>query len=89
MEKKLKIYYVKYIWPPFWLPYHAITIPPIGIFIKEEHRNNQKIMNHEMVHWEQYLRLGLLKFYFKYLKEFLIFGYQKMPMEIEARHEEN
>ncbi len=33
--------------------------------------------------------MGLFKFYFTYLKQFLKYGYNKMPMEIEARYEED
>jgi hypothetical protein len=33
--------------------------------------------------------MGLLRFYFQYFKEFIIFGYDKMPMELEDRYEED
>lgn len=83
--KQPKIYYVLWILPP----YRAITIPPFGIFIKKKHKGNQKLLNHDLVHWQQYQRMGLFMFYFKYLKQFLTYGYDKMPMEIEARYEED
>jgi len=78
-----KIYYVPWVIPT----YRAITIPPFGIFIKKKHRGNQKLLNHELIHWQQYQKMGLLKFYFRYFKQFLTHGYNKMPMEIEARKE--
>jgi len=83
--KQSKIYYVRWVLPP----YRAMTIPPFGIFIKKQYKNNQKTLNHEMVHWRQYQKLGLLMFYFQYFKQFVKYGYDKMPMEIEARYEED
>lgn len=82
----MKIYYIKYVWLPFRPPYKAITIPPFGIFIRSKYCDNKKILNHEMIHWKQYQELGLLKFYWQYFKQFLKFGYDRMPMEIEARN---
>ena len=80
--KQPKIYYTRYILPP----YRAVTIPPFGIFIKKKHKGNQKILNHDMAHWGQYQKIGLFMFYFKYFKQFLIYGYDKMPMEIDTRY---
>ena len=80
-----KIYYVKS------LPkgYNAQTIPPFGIFIKEEYKNNMELLEHELVHWKQYQRMNLLPFYFQYFKELREYGYDNAPMEIEARFIEN
>ena len=50
---------------------------------------DQKTLNHEMVHWKQYQEMGLLAFYFQYFKQFITLGYDKMPMELEARYEED
>jgi len=83
--KDPKIYYVHWTLPP----YRAMTIPPFGIFVKKKYQNNRRILNHDFVHWKQYQEMGLLKFYFQYFKEFTFFGYDKMPMEIEARYEED
>jgi len=80
-----KIYYVRWVLPP----YRAMTIPPFGIFIKKRYKNDKRILNHEIIHWEQYQKLGLLTFYFRYFKQFIKYGYDKMPMEIEARYEED
>jgi len=67
-----------------------MTIPPFGIFIKKQYIiSDQKILNHDMVHWKQYRKMGLLNFYFQYFKQFIVFGYDKMPMELEARYKEN
>jgi len=83
--KNPRLYYVRWTLPP----YRAMIIPPFGIFIKRRYKNNQKTFNHEMIHWKQYQRMGLIKFYSQYFKEFSIFGYDKMPMEMEARYEED
>ncbi len=82
---KPRIYYVLWTVPP----YRAMTIPPFGMFIMKDHKNNKKILNHEIVHWKQYQKMGLFRFYFQYFKEFIIFGYDKMPMELNARYEED
>lgn len=68
--------------------YNARTIPPIGIFITEENKNNQALIEHELVHWKQYQQKGLINFYVDYLSQLDTYGYDKMPMEIEARFNE-
>ena len=76
--------------PVKWLPFNlrGATLPPFGIFIKHDHINNQKIINHDLIHWKQYKRMGLLLYYFRYAIQLIIIGYDTMPMEMEARHEE-
>jgi hypothetical protein len=73
-----------------WLPFklRGATLPPFGIFIKTEHVNNEKIINHDLIHWKQYKRMGLLMYYFRYIIQLIIIGYDTMPMEMEARQEE-
>lgn len=39
---------------------NAITLPPFGIFIAKSEVNNLALINHELVHWAQYQRMGLL-----------------------------
>lgn len=81
MGKRPKIYYVK------WLPSaKAITAPPFGIFIKTKYKGVKGIRIHELTHWRQYLRMGLLKFYWNYFKESLFNDYVHMPMEREAEN---
>jgi hypothetical protein len=67
------------------LGYTAMTIPPWGIFIATQYQDNVALLQHELVHWEQYQRDGLLGFYGNYLTGYLVEGYDKMPYEIEAR----
>lgn len=71
--------------PPKWWRFRAITLPPIGIFIRTEHSSNQQIKRHELVHWEQYKRYGLFMFYAMYLWYSIWYGYWDNPMEVEAR----
>lgn len=84
-NKKPKIYYVKWVIPPF----RAMTIPPFGIFIKAEFKDDKQIINHDLIHWKQYRRMGLFMFYFRYFIQLIIIGYDTMPMEMEARKNED
>lgn len=72
---------------PDWLvkrwQFHAITLPPFGIFLASTANNNDTI-RHELVHWEQWKRLGTFGFYYAYLLGWLKYGYRNNPMEIEA-----
>ena len=79
-----KVFYTKWILPPF----RGMTIPPLGIFIHTRHKDNHKILEHDLIHWKQYKRMGLFLFYFRYFIQLLIIGYDTMPMEMEARQNE-
>lgn len=81
---KIKIYYVNKLPGKF----RGMCIPPIGIFILNKHRGNKKILEHDIIHWKQFKRHGFLEFYLKYFFEFIFIGYDKMPMEMEARQNE-
>ena len=51
----------------------AITIWPFGIFLRRiEYLSNQRMINHESIHWEQQKELGGLLFYILYLVEWII-----------------
>ena len=69
--------------------YNAQTLPPFGIFINKSQANNKALLEHELVHWRQYQKAGLLPYYFNYTKELVTHGYDKMPMEIAARANES
>jgi len=69
--------------------YNAQTIPPFGIFVSENQRGNEALIQHERIHWKQYQRKGLLGFAYDYFAEKKRYGYDRMPMEIEARANEN
>jgi hypothetical protein len=79
------IYYVNSIAANF----NARTIPPFGIFIKKSESKNLALLNHELKHWEQFKKLGLLGFYSKYVSEHIKKGYDLNELEIEARSNES
>ncbi len=65
--------------------YNAQTIPPFGIVLLEKEKDNEMLLRHELVHWLQYQKTGAIIFYLKYVLQKAFYGYDKMPMEIEAR----
>ena len=64
----------------------GVTIPPFGIYILAERINEPDLRRHELVHWDQYQRMGLFKFYATYFWYNIRYGYRMNPMEIEARN---
>lgn len=67
----------------------GICIPPVGVFIIKKQQGNSELLKHELVHWSQYQRMGLFSYYGGYLLDYLKHGYDKHPMEYEARQNEN
>ena len=68
----------------------ASTIPPFGIFIESKYQNENSnepcsLIKHEMVHWEQYKRMGLISFHYNYLRCYINSGRVNNWMEEEAR----
>lgn len=63
----------------------AITLPPFGIYARKDYLDSELIADHEQVHWEQYQRLGALRYYGRYLWQSMTHGYNDNPMEVEAR----
>lgn len=64
----------------------AIPLPPYAIYILEERVQEQGLVLHESVHWEQWERMGTFRFYKDYLIGLLKHGYSaEHPMEKEAR----
>jgi|SRR5690606_3309739 len=82
LSKRPKFFHV-----PKWLqPYakfNAITLPPFGMFFSKGNFVESTI-KHELVHWEQYKRFGLLGFYMLYGYYTLKYGYWNNPLELEA-----
>jgi hypothetical protein len=74
-----------------WLPFgfNAMTVPPLGVFIKRSHIANEKLLSHELRHWQQYRERGLLPYYFGYGLELVTWGYDGMPMERDCRQGES
>lgn len=65
-------------------PYRGMAIPPFGIFIRPGLKS-PTVIKHELVHWQQFKELGFLGFYFRYAWQMIWFGYDKAPLEKEAR----
>jgi hypothetical protein len=84
-KKQPKIYYVSWVIPPF----RAMTVPPFGIFVKKKFKGDKQILNHDLIHWKQYKRMGLFMYYFRYFMQLLLIGYDTMPMEMEARQNDD
>ena len=63
----------------------AITLPPFGMYANRDQLDDQLLLAHEHVHWAQYERLGLVRFYVTYLWYSWRHGYHENPMEVEAR----
>lgn len=82
LSKENKVYYL-----PFDIPgsQMAATIPPFGIFIESKYKTNTDLLNHELVHWDQYNRMGFIGFYKTYISEYIKYGRKYGPMEVEAR----
>ena len=60
-----------------------------GIFIKEDHWKERRLIIHELTHTHQYERFGSIeKFLSQYLHECLTQGYANSPLEFEARYNE-
>jgi hypothetical protein len=61
-----------------------------GIYIRSDYWQNDSLLIHEMTHTMQYERLdGICNFLNQYIKECIYFGYNKSPLEIEARSMES
>lgn len=71
------------------MPFRAICLAPFAIIVKEKYRGKFGLLRHEVIHWKQSERMYYVGFYFRYLIQFIIFGYDNMPIELEARQGEN
>lgn len=70
-------------------PYWGICLPPFGVYILKERMDNERLIRHEQCHWDQYLRMGVIKFYAVYLYKHFKYGYENNPLEVEARQAED
>ena len=68
--------------------FNALTLPPVGIFIHTRHRGNVELLQHEIAHWRQYQRDGLLPFWGNYISGHLLYGYDGNPYEVDVRTNE-
>lgn len=63
----------------------ALVTPWKTIHIMEHRWDDNKLIEHELVHVDQINRLGSLKWTIMYLWYQIRYGYDKNPFEIEAR----
>lgn len=57
-----------------------------GIYIRHDFWENERLIMHELTHTLQYERLGgITEFLNQYIKECIYYGYEKSPLEIEAK----
>ena len=78
-----------YIWNKLPKNFNAATIPPFGIYLNECEKDNNALLDHELIHWKQYQEKGLFHYYLNYFQQLEKFGYDKMPMEEDARENES
>jgi len=57
-----------------------------GIYIQHDFWENESLIIHELTHTLQYERLGgIAEFLNQYIKECIYYGYDRSPLEVEAR----
>ena len=57
-----------------------------GIYIRHDFWENENLIIHELTHTLQYERLGgIAEFLNQYIKECIYYGYDRSPLEVEAR----
>lgn len=57
-----------------------------GIYIRHDFWENESLIIHELTHTLQYERLGgIADFLDRYIKECIYYGYEKSPLEMEAK----
>lgn len=81
---KIRVIYVN----TMWIPFRGICIAPLFILIRKKYKGNFGLLRHEVIHWRQWQRAKLL-FYPRYLLQLILFGYDNMPLELEARQGES
>jgi hypothetical protein len=63
----------------------GVTLAPWGIYILAEHMYSDRLIRHEQAHWQQWQRMGTVRYYATYIWQVLRHGYAAAPMELEAR----
>lgn len=60
-----------------------------GIFLRDDHWQDRRVIVHELTHTMQYERMGgIVNFLRQYIEECITHGYFNSPMETEARETE-
>lgn len=79
--------------------FSGLCLPPIGIWLHPDLMTWQRagmaapapgtaadrLLRHELQHWRQAQRYGVLGFYVHYIAGLIRHGYRNHPLEIEAR----
>lgn len=81
----MRVIYVKSI----FIPFRAVCLAPLFILIRKEYKGHFGLLRHEVIHWKQCKRMGIVLFYTRYILQYILFGYDNMPMELEARQGED
>jgi len=79
----MKVYKCKYLKKIL-----AITVAPIGVFVRPDKMGDKALLNHEAIHWRQQKKLWYIGFYIAYLFEWIFKGYRNISFEIEAYENE-
>lgn len=78
---------VRIVRVPFLVPpsAHAQVLFPRIIFVRADVAVTPALIAHELRHVAQLAELGLLRYWTRYLRLLIQHGYERHPMEIEAR----
>ena len=50
----------------------GITLAPFGIYLREDYISQERLINHENIHWRQQMEMLIILFYLWYLIEWLV-----------------
>jgi hypothetical protein len=64
--------------------FSAITLSPLGVFVKPDKFTDITLINHERIHWQQQKEMLILPFYLWYVIEWMFKGYRHISFEREA-----
>lgn len=68
-----------------WVGFDGLTMPWRVVYILPESYLDGPLIIHELVHIAQIKRMGAIRFTLRYVFEMIWYGYNKSPLEIEAR----
>lgn len=76
----------KVIYVPKWiLPFgYGLTIYKL-VLVRKDSKDIDYVREHELVHVQQWTKLGLFRFPYEYIKEFIKNGYNDNVFEKQAR----
>jgi len=81
------------IGPWVWLRFRKVRKNPMTEYQRREGEQNvawnQRIYRHELEHVYQIVKVGRLKFYWRYLADAVKNSYRKIPAEVEAYAHQN